>query len=182
MAETLFTKIIARQIPAKIAYEDERYIVIHDINPQAPVHLLVITKKEIPTLNDLSAADAELVGGMFLVAAKVMKEAGHTDYRTVFNCGPGRSSRCFTFICMCWRVGPLVGRRDKGKTGGKKKTPPFWGRCLPEGRKCAEARAIPSCPSCLIVSISTVLSSSIFLPVRTVLFLFLLKKIGLTLP
>ena len=95
MAETLFSKIIARKIPAKIAYEDERYIVIHDINPQAPTHVLVIPKKEIATLNDLGPADAELVGGMFLIAQKVMKELGHTDYRTVFNCGPGAQQSVF---------------------------------------------------------------------------------------
>ena len=55
MEETLFTKIIAKQIPAKIAYEDDHYIAIHDISPQAPVHVLVIPKKVIPTLNDLDA-------------------------------------------------------------------------------------------------------------------------------
>jgi histidine triad (HIT) family protein len=95
MEETLFSKIIARKIPAKIAYEDERYIVIHDINPQAPVHVLVITKKVIPTLNDLTPADAELVGGMFLVAGKLMKQMGHNDFRTVFNCGPGAQQTVF---------------------------------------------------------------------------------------
>ena len=95
MAETLFTKIIARQIPAKIAYEDDRYIAIHDISPQAPVHLLVIPKKVIPTLNDLEPADAELVGGMFLVAKRLMNELGHTDYRTTFNCGPGAQQSVF---------------------------------------------------------------------------------------
>jgi histidine triad (HIT) family protein len=95
MEETLFSKIIARKIPAKIAYEDDRYIAIHDISPQAPVHLLVIPRKVIPTLNDLTAADAELVGGMFLTAAKLMKEMGHTDYRTVFNCGPGAHQTVF---------------------------------------------------------------------------------------
>ena len=87
MAETLFQKIVARQIPAKIAYEDEKYIAIHDISPQAPVHILVVPKKVIPTLNDVDEADRELVGGMFLIAKKVMKELGHSDYRTVFNCG-----------------------------------------------------------------------------------------------
>jgi histidine triad (HIT) family protein len=92
---TLFEKIIARQIPAKIAYEDERYIVIHDISPQAPAHLLVIPKKVIPTLNDVAAGDAELVGGMFLVAQRVMRELGHTDYRSVFNCGPGAQQTVF---------------------------------------------------------------------------------------
>lgn len=95
MEETLFTKIIDRKIPAKIAYEDEKYIVIHDIQPQAPVHVLVITKRVIPTLNDLTDADRELVGGMFQVASKVMKQLGHSDYRTVFNCGPGAQQTIF---------------------------------------------------------------------------------------
>ncbi|HEY2586005.1 MAG TPA: histidine triad nucleotide-binding protein [Tepidisphaeraceae bacterium] len=89
MPDSLFTKIIEKKIPAKIAYEDEGYIAIHDINPQAPVHLLVVPKRLIATLNDLQPGDAELVGGMYLVAAKLMKDLGHTDYRTVFNCGPG---------------------------------------------------------------------------------------------
>ena len=93
--ETLFTKIIARKIPANIAYEDERYIVIHDIKPAAPVHLLVIPKKVVPTLNDLTPADAELVGGMFLVARQVMKGMGRSDYRTVFNCGAGAQQSVF---------------------------------------------------------------------------------------
>jgi len=87
MPESIFSKIIGRKIPAKIAYEDEKYIAIHDINPQAPTHLLVIPKREIATLNDLAPADAELIGGMFLVAKRLMQELGHTDYRTVFNCG-----------------------------------------------------------------------------------------------
>lgn len=95
MSETIFSKIIARQIPAKIAYEDDKYIAIHDIQPQAPVHLLIITKKLIPTLNDLEPEDAELVGGMFLVARKLMREMGHTDYRAVFNCGPGAQQSVF---------------------------------------------------------------------------------------
>ena len=92
---TLFEKIIDRQIPAKIAYEDDRYIAIHDIDPQAPVHLLIITKRVIPSLNDLQPADAELVGGMFLVAKRLMQELGHQDYRTVFNCGAGAQQSVF---------------------------------------------------------------------------------------
>ena len=95
MEETLFAKIIARKIPAKIAYEDERYMAIHDINPQAPVHLLVMPKKAIATLNELHPADAELVGGLFLVAKSLMKQMGHSDYRTVFNCGPGAQQSVF---------------------------------------------------------------------------------------
>ena len=92
---TLFSKIIAREIPAKIAYEDDKYIVIHDVSPQAPVHLLAIPKKPIATLNDLGPADAELVGGLFLVARQVMNDLGHRDYRTVFNCGAGAQQSVF---------------------------------------------------------------------------------------
>ena len=95
MEPTLFEKIISRKIPAKIAYDDDHYIAIHDIQPQAPVHLLVITKKVIPTLNDVSEGDAALVGGMFGVAKRLMKEMGHSDYRTVFNCGPGAQQSVF---------------------------------------------------------------------------------------
>lgn len=93
--DTIFSKIIAKQIPAKIAHEDDKYIAIHDIQPQAPVHVLIITKKPIPTLNDLTPADAELVGGMFLLASKLMKSIGHSDFRTVFNCGPGAQQTVF---------------------------------------------------------------------------------------
>ena len=95
MPETLFSKIIAKQIPAKIEHEDDRYIVIHDIEPAAPVHLLVITKKLIPSLNDLQPGDAEIVGGMFLLAKDLMKRLGHSDYRTVFNCGAGAQQSVF---------------------------------------------------------------------------------------
>ena len=87
MGESIFTKIIRRQIPAKVVYEDMEYIAIHDINPQAPVHVLVVPKRPIATLNDLADADRELVGGMFVVARNLMKQLGHSDYRTVFNCG-----------------------------------------------------------------------------------------------
>ena len=95
MAETIFTKIIARQIPAKIAYEDDRYIAIHDIDPKAPVHVLIIPKRQIATLNDLKPGDEALVGGMFLVAQRLMRELGQTDYRTVFNCGPQAGQSVF---------------------------------------------------------------------------------------
>ena len=92
---TLFEKIIARQIPAHIEFEDDWYIVIRDIQPQAPVHLLVIPKKPIATLNDLTEEDAALVGGMFLLARGVMNKLGYTDYRTVFNCGAGAQQTVF---------------------------------------------------------------------------------------
>lgn len=92
---TIFDKIIAREIPANIAFEDERYIAIHDISPKAPVHLLVIPKKPIATLNEVGPDDAELVGGLFLVAKTLMAQLGHRDYRTVFNCGAGAQQSVF---------------------------------------------------------------------------------------
>jgi histidine triad (HIT) family protein len=95
MEDSLFTKIIQRKIPAKIAYEDADYIAIHDINPQAPVHLLLIPRKQIPTLNDLQPGDAALVGGLMLLASRLMRQMGHTDFRTVFNCGPGAQQSVF---------------------------------------------------------------------------------------
>jgi histidine triad (HIT) family protein len=95
MPDSIFTKIINRQIPAKIVYEDKEYVAIEDINPQAPVHLLVITKKPIATLNELKSDDASLVGGMFVVARKLMKDMGKTDYRTVMNCGPQAGQSVF---------------------------------------------------------------------------------------
>jgi len=95
MEETLFAKIIAKQIPATFEYEDERYVAIRDIQPAAPVHLLVIPRKAIATLNDLTPGDAELVGGMFLVARGLMAKQGHKDYRTVFNCGAGAQQSVF---------------------------------------------------------------------------------------
>jgi len=95
MPDTIFAKIIRKEIPAKIVYEDDQYIAIHDIQPAAPVHILVIPKTEIPTLNDLKPEDAALIGGLFLTAAKIMKQLGHSDYRTVFNCGAGAQQSVF---------------------------------------------------------------------------------------
>ncbi len=95
MPETLFSKIIARQIPAQIVYEDEQYIAIDDIAPAAPVHLLIIPKKPIATLNDLERGDAELIGGLFVLARQLMKERGQADFRTVFNCGHGAQQSVF---------------------------------------------------------------------------------------
>ncbi len=85
---TIFTKIIAKEIPAKIVYEDADVLAFEDISPQAPVHILIIPKKEIQTLNDLQEEDALLMGKLFLVAKKIAKEQGFAEqgYRTVFNC------------------------------------------------------------------------------------------------
>ena len=85
---SLFTKIINREIPADIVYEDDQIIAFNDINPQAPVHILIVPKKEIATLNDLETKDQEIIGKMFLTAKKlaVKLNIDKTGYRTVFNC------------------------------------------------------------------------------------------------
>ncbi len=90
MAETIFTKIINREIPADIIYEDDDVLAFNDINPQAPVHFLVIPKKAIATINDIEEQDAELVGKLYLAAAKLAREQGfdQSGYRAVMNCNP----------------------------------------------------------------------------------------------
>ena len=71
---SIFTKIINREILSDILYEDDKIIVIKDINPRAKTHLLVIPKKEIPTVNDLELEDMDLIANMFFVAKKVAKD------------------------------------------------------------------------------------------------------------
>lgn len=88
MSETIFTKIIAKEIPADILYEDDEVLAFSDVNPQAPVHFLVIPKKPIVTINDLEDEDAVLVGKLYLTAKKIAKDKGiaESGYRTVMNC------------------------------------------------------------------------------------------------
>ena len=88
MSETLFTKIINREIPADIIFETDDVLAFNDINPQAPTHFLVIPKKPIATINDIEAEDCELIGKMYLAAADIAREKGFADdgYRAVMNC------------------------------------------------------------------------------------------------
>ena len=86
---TLFQKIIAKEIPAKLAHEDEHCIAIHDINPQAPVHVLVIPKRPIARLAATTAADQALLGHLLLTAAALARKLGIdvSGYRIVINSG-----------------------------------------------------------------------------------------------
>lgn len=86
--DCLFCKIIAGDIPANIIYEDEIAMAFMDINPQAPFHALIIPRKHIATLNDMSTEDRETVGHLQWVAAKLAEDNGFAadGYRTVFNC------------------------------------------------------------------------------------------------
>ena len=86
--KTLFQKIADREIPADLVHEDDKCIAFRDINPVAPTHILIVPRKPIPTLNDLSSEYAALVGHLFLVAKDLAAKEGLAGgYRTVFNCG-----------------------------------------------------------------------------------------------
>jgi histidine triad (HIT) family protein len=89
MSKTIFQKIIDREIPAKLAHEDEHCIAIHDINPQAPVHVLIIPKKLIPRVGEASAADQAVLGHLLLTGAALAKKLGvaESGYRLVINHG-----------------------------------------------------------------------------------------------
>ena len=88
MPTCLFCKIIAREIQGNVLFEDDELVVLKDINPQAPLHALVVPRRHIATLNDLEAGDDALVGSMFRRAAALAREHGYSErgYRTVFNC------------------------------------------------------------------------------------------------
>jgi histidine triad (HIT) family protein len=90
MSKTLFEKIIAREIPATIIYEDEKVIAIRDVKPQAPVHILIIPKKPIRRIADAQPADHQVLGHLLIKAAEVAKMEGLSEsgYRLVLNNGP----------------------------------------------------------------------------------------------
>lgn len=96
MADTIFGKIISGEIPAPRVYEDEHCIVINDIQPQAPVHMLVIPRKPIPRLVDASADDQLLLGHLMLVARKMANENGIGEgFRLIINNGEGGGQTVF---------------------------------------------------------------------------------------
>ena len=87
MTENIFQKIIDKQIPAKIVYEDDRCLAFHDVKPQAPVHVLLIPRKVIRTHDELGEEDRDLLGHLHLVAIRLAAQLGLTDgYRIVVNC------------------------------------------------------------------------------------------------
>jgi histidine triad (HIT) family protein len=87
---TIFEKIIAREIPAKIVHETDEFLAFHDANPQAPVHVLIVPKHVIPRIADASAADAEVLGRMLVASREIAQKLGvaESGYRLVVNNGP----------------------------------------------------------------------------------------------
>ena len=97
MSDCIFCKIGRKEIPSRIAYEDRQVIAFEDVNPQAPVHTLIIPKEHFATLNDISKDQEALLGHMTLVATRLAKEKGLQDegYRLVTNCMEGAGQSVF---------------------------------------------------------------------------------------
>jgi histidine triad (HIT) family protein len=96
MSDCIFCKIVNKELPSSIVYEDEEIMAFNDINPQAPVHIIIIPKKHIPRVSDLNEEDAALVGRLIIVAKKLAQEKGIEDgYRLVCNCNPGAGQSVF---------------------------------------------------------------------------------------
>ena len=97
MTDCLFCRLIAGEIPANIVHQNDHVVAFTDITPQAPTHVLVVPRRHIASLNDLSPADDALIGEMIRTAANIAKEEGHADrgYRTVFNCNADAGQTVF---------------------------------------------------------------------------------------
>jgi histidine triad (HIT) family protein len=110
MSKTLFQKILDREIPAQIVYEDDLVLAFRDIRPQAPVHVLVIPKKPIPRLADAQPADHQILGHLLLKAAHLAEQLGikDTGYRLVINSGPNAGESVPHLHCH------LLGGRELG--------------------------------------------------------------------
>lgn len=98
---TLFEKIIAREIPADIVYETDEIIAFRDITPKAPTHILIVPKKPVATINDLSEEDAHLIGKITLAAKEIAKQEKieENGYRLVFNCNKDGGQSVFHIHC-----------------------------------------------------------------------------------
>ncbi len=113
---TIFTKIIQKEIPADIVYQDDHVTAFRDINPQAPVHILIVPNKEIPTVNDIEASDEALVGKMFTAAKKIAADEGVAEngYRLLINCNRDGGQEVFHLHMHLFGgrpLGPMLLRR-----------------------------------------------------------------------
>ncbi|HRV91640.1 MAG TPA: purine nucleoside phosphoramidase [Anaerolineae bacterium] len=114
--ETIFSKIIRKEIPADIVYQDESVTAFRDINPQAPTHILIVPNKLIPTVDDVTVEDEQILGHLFVVAAKVARDEGIAEdgYRLIVNCGKHGGQEVFHLhlhLLGGRRLGPMVVRK-----------------------------------------------------------------------
>lgn len=115
---TIFSKIIAREIPAEIVYQDDRATAFKDIHPLAPVHILIVPNKEIPTAADVTEDDEALLGHLFVVARKVAEQLGiaESGYRLIVNCKGDAGQEVFHLhmhLLGGRRLGPMLQRKDQ---------------------------------------------------------------------
>lgn len=113
---TIFSRIIKGESPADIVYQDERVTAFRDINPQAPVHILIVPNKEIPTVNDVTPEDEPLIGHMFVVAKKIAAREGvaESGYRLLVNCNRDANQEVFHLHLHLFAgrpLGPMLMRR-----------------------------------------------------------------------
>jgi histidine triad (HIT) family protein len=97
MSDCLFCKIVKGDVPGAIVHQDDDLVAFKDINPQAPMHVLIVPRRHVATLNDLAPADDALVGSMARLAAKLARDKGYDErgYRTVFNCNADAGQTVF---------------------------------------------------------------------------------------
>ena len=95
--ETIFSKIIRKEIPSDIVFQDDKVTAFRDISPQAPTHILIIPNKLIPTVNDIKEEDETIIGHMMVVAAKIAKQEGidESGYRLIMNCNKDAGQEVF---------------------------------------------------------------------------------------
>ena len=126
MSSCIFCKIIAKEITGRIVYEDEQWLAFDDINPQAPVHVLIVPKEHIPTLNDLKESHMGLIGNMGVVINKIaeIKNVKDPGFRVVVNCNPAGTA-CLSPACAS------AGRKTDGMAAGVRK---------PAGQECPAYR------------------------------------------
>ncbi len=113
---TIFTKIISGEIKSDMVYQDEQVTAFRDINPQAPVHILIVPNKEIPTVNDIEEEDEKLIGRLFTVAKKIAQKEGIAEdgYRILVNCNKHGGQEIFHLHMHLFggrRLGPMIMRR-----------------------------------------------------------------------
>ncbi|GIV68549.1 HIT domain-containing protein [Caldilinea sp.] len=114
--ETIFSKIIRREVPSDIVYQDEQVTAFRDINPQAPVHILIVPNKLIPTANDVTEEDEQLLGHMFVVAKKIAAQEGiaESGYRLLVNCNRDAGQEIYHLhihLLGGRRLGPMLARQ-----------------------------------------------------------------------
>ena len=114
---TIFAKIIAREIPADIVYQDDRVTAFKDINPQAPVHILIVPNKEIPTVNDVTPEDEATLGHLFIVARQIAAQYNidQSGYRLLVNCNEDAGQEVFHLhmhLLGGRSLGPMLTRHD----------------------------------------------------------------------